>query len=259
MAEREIERWVTVNGVHIPIYKDGGMEPHKDRQINKSEEQATERKESSNQLKDSKNFNDFVRENRHNADLRKVLEDGSMEDIKQEWYQLRHDTEIKNLKEQDIEKSINTVTENIRSSALTGWFRSANSDYKPEIADSILSKDGTLNAGLNIAYYNYRWQYERYSEFYGRWVPHEGVDQSTKLSFSEWLKTPQTMYRGTHGQNTVSSDVFLSYTPDKDMASRFGTDIDTIQISPIETWGNYQTTGEKEFLVSAKWLKENKK
>ena len=276
MADGDIIRWITVNGVHIPI-KDGqskedAVKEHfskqaktesdsKERQLKRSEAEAKQKSaEETPTLTDNKDFDQFIRDNI------KTLRTSHkpMAEIKQDWYELRHDKEIKNLKEMDIEKSIDIVTDHIRSNALTGWFRRADSEYKPEIANSILNNSETLNAGMNIAYNNYRWQFERYSELYGKWIPHEGVDQSNKLSFKDWLTTPQTMYRGTHGQKVVDSDIFMSYTPDRKTAEKFlnetsGGKIETIQIRPIDTWGSYQTTGEQEFLVPAKWLKEKRK
>ena len=271
MAGKEPKAWITVNGVHVPIFegqsKEEAVKAHlakrvrnddsgKERQIAQSKQEA-EKKTADEpvQLKDNTDYDQFIRDNI------KVLRTShkSMDEIKQDWYELRHNAEIKNLKEEDIETSITNITDHVRASALTGWFRSANSDYKPEIASSVLGNPGTLNSALNIAYNNYRWQFERYSELYGKWIPHDGVDQSKKLSFKDWLITPQTMYRGTHGQKTVASDIFSSYTPDKSMASRFGTEIDTIQIRPIDTYGSYQTTGEQEFLVPARWLSKRQK
>ena len=170
----------------------------------------------------------------------------------------------KDLHEVDIEDAIATVRENIRPSALSGWFREANSDFKPEI-EKAMENPKVINAGLNIAYHNYRYAFERYSEIYGKWVPHfddeDGSRQAQKLSFKEWLNTPQTMYRGTHGQKDTESDVFKSYTPDKKMAEKFlnegaGGKLESIQIKPIDTYGSYQTTAEQEFLVPIKALRK---
>ena len=85
----------------------------------------------------------------------------------------------------------------------------------------MLQNPGTLNAALNVAYYNYRYQFERYSEMYGKWIPYDDVDQSKKLSFKDWLNTPQTMYRGDYNQKSVKSDIFSAFTPDKRMAEKF--------------------------------------
>lgn len=229
----------------------------KERQIeaNKKEADSILSKEAK-QYKDNTDLHAFVKENKD-----QLRADGkSVDAMKQEWYNVRHAAEIKNLKEIDIEEAIDTVKSHIRSSAISGWFREANSEYKPEIAESILDNHEVLNAGLNIAYYNYRWQYERYSQLYEKWIPHDGVDISKKLSFKDWLTTPQTMYRGSYGQKTVDSDVFISYTPDKKIAEKFASsnkgEMSTMQIRPIDTWGSYQTTGEQEFLIPIKFLKE---
>ena len=60
------------------------------------------------------------------------------------------------------------------------------------------------------------------------------------------------MYRGEVGTTDVP-DVFVSYTPDPKVASKFGNytngTVHRIKIRPIDTWGSYQTNGEYEFLV----------
>lgn len=254
--------WYTRGGKHIPIYENYTVtnnEKIKQLNISKSEEEIKIKNKTEDiKLKDNVDFDSFVKDN---FEILKVnYKNKSMDDIKQEWYNTRHNEEIKNLHEISYDKFDKSI--HIKSNILDGWYRNADSSYKPKIAESIFNNHETLNAGMNIAYYNYRYQFERYSSVYGKWIPHEGVDQSKKLSFKQWLNTPQTMYRGTKGQKTVDSDVFISYSPDKSVAMKFaGTSgsVDTIQIKPIDTWGSYKTTGEQEYLVPAGWLIKHKK
>lgn len=279
---KEIKQWITVNGQHIPIYDGESKEDAIKRSISKSQdnieknekqkekdikrnqiekEMVNKQHEDSNvklNLKDNLDYDAFVKENM--SQLKLFVRNHSIDDVKQEWYQMRHDNEVKDLHEispDDFSDSIH-----IKDSHLEGWFRNADSDYKPRIAEGIFDNHETLNAGMNIAYYNYRYDFERYSKVYEKWIPHDGVDQKQKLSFKEWLVTPQTLYRGIRGQKTIASDVFMSYSPDRKVAEKFAgnnSSIETIKIRPIDTWGSYKTTGELEYLVPIKWLNAQKK
>lgn len=283
MAE-ENGHWVTMSGVHIFI-KDGQSpeEALKEKQIAHSKKEAQQRNSKSNEdvyesiknlgLKDNLNYKDWERENidKLRQWVREHREVKNLNAVfKQAWLNQRHDAEVKNLHEIESDPNKSPMEtfddikyEHIKDSHLAGWFRNADSDYKPNIVTGIFDNHETLNAGMNIAYYMYRYNFERYSTINGKWVPWSGVDQSKKLSFKDWLVTPQTMYRGTHGQSAVDSDIFLSYTPDRKMAESFlnesaGGKLETIQIRPIDTWGVYRDAGEQEYFVPIKWLKENK-
>ena len=258
MQEREIERWITVNGKHIPIRKGQSVEEAlKEKQIAKNEVEATQK----NGYKDALDYDEFIDKNL--PALKEVYKQEGEEGIKQRWYDLRMSKEKEDLHEIPIEESVKKIRE-IPDRIHSGWFRSANSDYKPHIVANIMGNPGMLNAALNMAYYNYRYQFERFSELNQKWIPYEGVDQSKKLSFKEWLTTPQTLYRGHTGQKKVDSDLFDAYTPDRKIAEKFvGYEgkgkIETIQIRPIDTWGSYQTTAEQEFLVPASEIKKRTK
>ena len=182
-------------------------------------------------LKDSLDFNVFVRENMSNPDFKQFGRENGMDAVKDLWYKTRFDAESKNLHEMSKEDAIATVAGNIPENIRDGWFRNADSSYKPKLIDAIASNPGTFNAGLNIAYHNYK------------------SSTSNPMSFNEWVNTPQTMYRGTRGQSRAKGDVFDSYTPDKKVAQSFGSNIKQIRVKPKNTWGSYQTTGEQEFLI----------
>lgn len=140
----------------------------------------------------------------------------------------------KDIKEIDIDDAFDVVRKNIRLSALEGWFVNADSNYKPEIVTKILENKELRNAGLNIAYYNYKNRFE------------------SDISFSDFIKTPISLYRGEHGQTHVTQDWFDAYTPAKDIAEGFGEIVTEIKIKPIETLGVYFDNAESEYLVLTK-------
>lgn len=210
-------------------------------------------------LSDNTNFREWIRENVKNVpEFKKFGQDNSMEAVKELWYQKRASEELKNIHELSREDAISTVRDNIQANTITGWFRNGDSEYKPKLVDQIMANPGTLNAGLNIAYQNYKDD-----------MSNKG---KTPQPFTKWVNTPQTVYRGERGQQDVKSDIFKAYTPDIDVAARFtvsnsgsaqvtAKDVDRkkikqVKVKPIDTWGSYQTTGEQEFLVPIKKTKK---
>ncbi len=251
MAEREIERWITVHGVHVPIYK-GESEADVSARI---EKQFGEKKDDKPKYRDNLDYSAFVKDPENFARLKQqYLEHRHEKDYdvtKETWYETRHDEEIKHIHDMSIEEAVNTVRVNIPSNVHEGWFRSANSEYKEKLVNSIMQNPGTLNAGYTIGYNNYL-------------ASQQIADNNRPMSFNEWLTTPQTMYRGTYGQSAYKADLFSAYTPNKKVAEKFlnesaGGHLETIQVRPIDTWGSYQTTAEEEFLVPAKYLRSMKK
>lgn len=184
-------------------------------------------------LNDNVDFNAFVSINMSNPDFKQFGRDNGMDAVKNLWRDTRISAETKNLHETGIEEALGTVRNSIPDGQLHDWFVEADSGIKPALVDSILSNPGTLNAGMNIAYYNYK------------------QSTSSPMSFTKWVNTSQTMYRGERGQGTVKSDIFKSYTPDRSVAQEFGGSISSIRIKPKDTLGSYQTTAEQEFLVPA--------
>ena len=134
------------------------------------------------------------------------------------------------IKEVSLEDAVKTVKEGLPESQREGWFTKYDSGYKPQIEEQILNDKSLRNAGLNLAYHNYK-----------------GTNKN--ISFEEFLNTPITMYRGTQGKTLIDDDVFVSFTPDRKVAERFGGEIQEVTIKPIDTLGNYQTNGELEYLV----------
>lgn len=187
-------------------------------------------------LKDSTDFNTFVRDNMQNEEFKKYGREHGMALVKDQWYWTRLTEEKKNLREMSKAEAIQAIRDAVPQNVLDGWFRNADSNYKPALMDAVVSHNGTFNAGLNIAYQNYK----------------DSVTDGRPMTYAKWLRTPITLYRGTRGQASTKGDVFMSYTPDRSVAESFGGNVDTIRVRPIDTWGSYQTTGEQEYLIPYK-------
>ena len=117
------------------------------------------------------------------------------------------------------------------------WFQNENKGVKPHVEEIILSDKELRNAGLNIAYINYR---DTYST-------------AGKMGFQEFLDTPVTLYRGwQNGSKLTGDDVFVSFTADRSVAEKMAKkngSIEEITLRPRDTLGSYQTNGEYELLV----------
>lgn len=178
---------------------------------------------------------DFKAFQKANFDAMKALyKQGGMQAVQEAWYETRQEAERAGAHEMTEESAVEAIVDAIPRNVSEGWFRAADSEYKPKLVQSIMQNPGTMNAGWNIAYQNY--------------VQSLPAGQKPQ-TFDKWLRTPQTLYRGTRGQQTVKSDVFSAYTPNRKIAAGFGDRITTIRIRPIDTWGSYQTTGEQEVLI----------
>lgn len=247
MADREPVRWITVKGKHLPVYADGSIGVgQEDAPV--EEYKDTFDMEQFGELNDGgDDVQDFIRVNLKNPAFMEYGKTHDFEAIEQLQHTMRFKKALKHgMHEMKIEDAISQVRSTIKASHINGWFREADSDYKPRIAEQLLSNPETLNAAYNIAYHNYKYSTDK------------------PLPFKEWLVTPQTMYRGTSGQQNIRSDIFSAWTPDKKVAKDFaygrgntatigghgGTPtVHSIKIRPIDTWGSLQTTGEQEFMV----------
>lgn len=184
-------------------------------------------------------FKEFQKANME--ELKKLHKESGMQAVKDAYYETVFRAEVASAHAMSKADAVDAVRDAIPQNVSDGWFRAADSGYKPKIVQCITENKGVINAGWNIAYQNYV----------------ETLPAGAKpQSFDKWLRTPQTLYRGTHGQKTVASDVFSAYTPNINIAKSFGDNISTIKVRPIDTWGSYQTTGEQEYLVPAKRLRK---
>lgn len=189
---------------------------------------------------DGMSFKEFQKANFD--EMKRLHKQGGMQAVRDAYIETAVANESRNAHQISIDDAIADVREAIPDNIHRGWFVSADSGYKPKLVESIMQKEGALNAGWNIAYQNY--------------LDFGVTDGEKPKSFEKWLNTPITLYRGTHGQGTVKSDEFSAYTPDVNIAKKFGDNITTIKIKPIDTWGSYQTNGEQEYLVPAKRLRK---
>lgn len=125
------------------------------------------------------------------------------------------------------------------------WFTNYDSNIKPKIEDAILNDKELRNAGLNLAYHNFK-------EF-----DFKGTNKD--ISFDEFLDTPITLYRGKHSKGLIDDDTFVSFTPDLETARHLGDkgeEIIEITVTPRETFGTYDINGEQEYFVPRKLYDE---
>lgn len=189
-------------------------------------------------LVDANSVDEFIEANLNNKGFVEYgrSKDTSINDIRNLWYETRMKQNPMEAHEIGIEEANNIVRETLPENVRSGWFRNADSEYKPHAMYYLSGNGEARNAGLNIGYWNYK-----------------NASPNNTLSFDEWLVTPQKMYRGSHGQAAIDDDIFSAFTPDRSIAEKFATgknaQIDEITVRPIDTLGSYQTTSEQEFLV----------
>lgn len=173
-------------------------------------------------------FDRFVQENKT---LLQKEDKFTFEKAQEVWRETRYADSIRWTKPMTKEEAIEVMREKMPASALTGWFRDANSDYKPRIEELTIGDRQLRSAALNIAHKNFE-------ETTGR-----------KMSYAKFLNTEIPVYRGGNNDKFVASDVFKSYSFDRKIAEKFGSNVQSIKIKPKDTLGSFQTTGEAEILV----------
>lgn len=242
----EIAGWFTTStGQHIPYMKGQSKAEAAQKYMSSkhgktvarlSSKTYTKKENLSNLQKTAReqSWNDF-RNNIRNKDIVNEMKSNgikSLDDMRKYWVSEKmKDFTSKDIKELSKQDAIKLVNDNISKNIMDGWFRNADSSYKTQLETSILENKQLRNAGLNIAYHNYKEQ------------------TGSNISFNEFTNKSITMYRGEHGQKTLGKDVFKAYTTDKKIAEKFGDNINQIKIKPKDTLGSYQTTGENEYLI----------
>lgn len=90
-----------------------------------------------------KDFNEFVRKHARDIVSDNIFEgSGNLQKASLEkWKDLHYENSLNSLRELSDEEAIETVRNNIISSALHGWFREYNSDYKPRIEHAIITNN----------------------------------------------------------------------------------------------------------------------
>ena len=153
-------------------------------------------------LKDNTSFDSFVKENMSNSDFKEYGKKNKMKAVKDLWRDIRYNEELKNISRISLEDAYKVI-DSTPSSGWQSWFTGSDSGVKDILIDNILSHKGVLNAGMNIAYENYK-----------------NTTNGTPMSFDKWLKTPQTLYRGVSSLSDKNESVFMSYSPDKRIADK---------------------------------------
>lgn len=134
--------------------------------------------------------------------------------------------------ELSIEDAVAVVRRDLPANVRKGWFVEADSGYKAIIESYALRNPELRNAGLNIAWDNYK-----------------VFTHNDSLAFDEFLNRNITVYRGYDSENLVHGDQIMSYSYDRKIAESFGDTVDVVTIYPRDTLGSYQTTGEFEIFV----------
>ena len=198
-------------------------------------------------LQDAKSFNEFVQLNKDNEKLINVASSEGMGAVREIWMERRMQTQLQNLHEMSLDDAENLIVDTIPDSILQGWFGHANSAYKPKIMEYMMSDDDMLSASMAVAYDSYRKV---------NWA------DSNPMTFQQWLRTPQTYYRGTHGQSNVAEDLWSAFTPDRKIAEYYagrGGRITSIKIRPIDTYGALSNMIEAEIMIPEAELRKRRK
>ncbi len=140
--------------------------------------------------------------------------------------------------EMAMEDAADVIRNKVPESILDGWFRNADSGYKPKLENIALTDKDVRNAALNVMWDNYK-------QFSGK-----------DIDFSKFLYSNIPVYRGKNQENYTDDDKVLSFTFDRSVAESFGKHILETVIRPIDTIGSYQTTAEGEVMVRKDYLDE---
>lgn len=180
------------------------------------------------------NFDSFARQNAKDIVKSKMFPKESVyEDSLQMWKDVHYHNSAKELHKVSDEEAIQVIQDNIRPSALSGWFRNYDSNYKPEIEQVLITNPEVRNASMNIA--------------------HRVYQESTgeQIEFDDFLNKEIEVYRGGNF-SFIEKDVFISYSMDKKIAEKFagnGGQVKSITIKIKDTLGSLQTDGEAELMI----------
>ena len=162
------------------------------------------------------------------------------------WREANYENSSKDFHEVPIEEAVSTIRNNNAFWRLSeGWFRGADSAYKPNMEKVIIMNPELRNAGINIAYQNYK----------------EYIDKD--ISFDDFVNKEIPLYRGSNDSGFVDADKFIAFSYRKDMVEKHFANrnkevpISEIKVKIKDTLGSYQTTGEAEVLVPRNIVDEN--
>ena len=240
--KRQDDDWITIKGTHVLVdddknIKEGperlkGLSGRSGNRFKISREMSPQRTDYEYEPDDDRD--DWVHKNVDK--LQALYDEGGSKAINDEWYKFRMADSTKDIHEISKDEADEIIYDCpfVTQSLYDGWFRNADSSYKPKLTNAIVSTPEMRNAGLNLAYENYK------------------ENTENPLPFNRFLVTPIKMYRGGHGQKHTKDDVFSAYTFDRKMAEHFaGPDgvITEAEIRPIDTYGSMRAVGEAEIWV----------
>ena len=248
--------WTTINGTHVLLNEEGiaqGGGGLKGMSFSNAKSQTAESKHESafkarGEYKPGATFQEWQRANMVGRDnptriaLSKIFKEEGIEGVQKEYYSSRTLSATKDLHHISDREADEVLSEHMSQNVFHGWFRDANSEYKPRVISAVTATPEARNAALSIMYDNYR-------ELTGG-----------KMGYDEFLKTPIPMFRGGHGQGHTKDDIFSSFSFDRGVAEKFAGANGTVyeaKIRPIDTWGSITTNKESEIMVPS-WITPNK-
>ena len=244
-------------------------------------------------LKDSDNLQDFISANSKNLKFKRFIDENGELSARQLWYEYRRQKEIKDIQDSSDYASIKEFLndkmvkerefkeKDIDSGEWDKWIWNSDSKAKPLMANDMFSNSGVFRYALMDMYWKYylsdyrdvwRKKGRKIEDFYTA----SYSDKDAPMSFKKWINTPMKLYRGSRGQKFIDDDVFVSYTPLKDVAlsaaksdkgiavhNKEGRNLlHTMTAKPIDTWAQmnfYTSLGEDEIMIPRGILEMSKK
>lgn len=243
-GKRLDDEWKTIKGTHVMVDDEGSVTkgPESLRNLSsKKQKNLTIGEEmrpinSDYVYEEGDDEQDFTHKNIKK--LKPIYDEHGIEACHDEWYKFRLADSTKDIHEITKDEADEVMYDNVRQSTYDGWFRNADSSYKPQLTYAVIKNPEMRNAALNMAYENYKNSVEK------------------PLPFEEFLVTPVKMYRGENGQRHLEDDVFDAYTFDRKMAEHFASKpgkgeskVIEIEVRPIDTYGSMRAVGEAEIWV----------
>lgn len=243
-GKRLDDEWKTIKGTHVMVDDEGSIAkgPENLRNLSsKKQKNLTIGEEmrpinSDYAYEEGDDEQDFTHKNIKK--LKPIYDEHGIEACHDEWYKFRLENSTKDIHEIAKDEADEVMYDNVRQSVYDGWFRNADSSYKPQLTYAVIKNPEMRNAALNMAYENYKNSVEK------------------PLPFEEFLVTPIKMYRGENGQRHLEDDVFDAYTFDRKMAEHFASKpgkgeskVIEIEVRPIDTYGSMRAVGEAEIWV----------
>ena len=181
------------------------------------------------------NLQSFVRDN---IPALKAIGVNNNESVMALWRNANYNRDDFQPIEMAMEDAADVIRNKVPENILDGWFRNADSGYKPKLENIALTDKDVRNAALNIMWDNYK-------QFSGK-----------DIDFNKFLYSNIPVYRGKNQENYTDDDKVLSFTFERTASESFGKHIHETDITPKDTIGSYQTTAEGEVMVRKDYLDE---